>query len=357
MKTIYTAAVLAFFAAIPASGHDLAEAIADCACDSACYTDKVKNLSCNALRFSFSSDFMPDPSHALMVGATATNQNMPRPHNATASISRNPQLSARITETEPGAIGVAVNGVPIFSPDTQGPAQASGRPVSAADAGELDVCGGHAGRGDDYHYHVAPKCLIEELGRNAIEVRRQPIGYAADGFPILALGWFDRSVHIEDALDRCRGTTDGAGTYFYNVETSGDFAILDCFSGTEERRNRDNWSPRLDVNGNILERELAPIPMVISSFANIQVNGQTCAVMEGTLSQEQLLSTAGSVQQVRNLKGAVFYCSQTCYGGFGETSASGARGRTLAFKAETSGCPENWSVLTDNGFMAYRAAD
>jgi hypothetical protein len=357
MKAIYTAAVLAFFAAIPASAHDLSETIADCACDSACYTDEVKGLSCTATTFTFQSDFLPDPSQALMVGATATNQNMPRPHSATTTISRTPRLASSITETVPGAIGVAVNGVPIFSPDTQGPAQASGRPVSAADAGELDVCGGHAGRGDDYHYHTAPNCLIEQLGRTAVEVRRQPIGYAADGFPILALGWFDRSVHIEDALDRCRGTTDAAGTYFYNVETSGDLAVLNCFSGTESYRNRDNWTARLDVNGNVLERELAPIPMTITAFANTRVGGQACSVMEGTLSQEQLLSSSGNVERVQNLKGAVFYCSQTCYGGFGEVDASGARGRVLGFKAEVSGCPANFSAVSSNGFMAYRVAN
>ena len=48
-----------------------------------------------------------------------------------------------------GAIALAVNGIPIFNP------QNNGGEVSA-DIGELDQWGGHCGRADDYHYHVAP---------------------------------------------------------------------------------------------------------------------------------------------------------------------------------------------------------
>ncbi|HIP22298.1 MAG TPA: hypothetical protein EYG79_01690 [Rhodobacteraceae bacterium] len=69
------------------------------------------------------------------------------------------------------------------------------------------------------------------------------------------------------------------------------------------------------------------------------------------------LSAAGNVERVRNLQGEIFYCSQTCYGGFGEVNASGARGRILGFKTEVSGCPANWPVVTSNGFMAYRVAN
>ena len=68
-------------------------------------------------------------------------------------------------------------------------------------------------------------------------------------------------------------------------------------------------------------------------------------------------STSGNVERVRNLKGSVFYCSPTCYGGFGEVDASGARGRTLGFKTEVSGCPANFSAVSSNGFMAYRVAN
>ena len=34
--------------------------------------------------------------------------------------------------------------------------------LAELDVGELDICGGHAGRGDDYHYPISPKCLIEK---------------------------------------------------------------------------------------------------------------------------------------------------------------------------------------------------
>ena len=43
------------------------------------------------------------------------------------------------------------------------------------------ICGGHAGRGVDYHHHVKPVCMIDQMdnaGDDAI------VGWAYDGFPI-----------------------------------------------------------------------------------------------------------------------------------------------------------------------------
>ncbi|NOR63336.1 MAG: hypothetical protein GQ535_12690 [Rhodobacteraceae bacterium] len=111
------------------------------------------------------------------------------------------------------------------------------------------------------------------------------------------------------------------------------------------------------MNGNVLEHELAPIPLTITGFSTERLSGQTCSVMSGTLTQEQLLSAAGRVERVRNLQGEIFYCSQTRYGGFGEVTASNARGRTSGFKTEVSGCPANWPVVTSNGFVAYRVSN
>ena len=171
-----------------------------CYCDNECYTDEVSIVSCNEKekKVKFKSNGLPDKNHELMIGITASNQQFPSVHDYLFEINIKPEYTEEVTMTESGPIGVAVNGVPLFDPSTQGPKKGStGKPSHALDVGELDNCGGHAGRGDDYHYHIAPKCLIEELGEQKIEVEKKPIGFAKDGFPILALGWFKKENNIE----------------------------------------------------------------------------------------------------------------------------------------------------------------
>jgi hypothetical protein len=48
-----------------------------------------------------------------------------------------------------GAVALAINGVPIFN-------ALNNRGDDTFLAGELDDFGGHAGRADDYHYHIVP---------------------------------------------------------------------------------------------------------------------------------------------------------------------------------------------------------
>lgn len=337
---------------LPAQAHSISETIADCGCDTACYTEEVNNLSCTGNEITFKSNGLPHKSHIMMQGITATNQQLPTPHDYDFSINRNSSINAAPTETVPGAIGVAVNGIPLFDPGTQGPiVAATGKTPNAAEQGELDVCGGHAGRGDDYHYHIAPKCLIEDMGQEAIDVKRQPIGYSADGFPILALGWFDKANDIEDKLDTCRGAQDANGSYFYNVQSSDAFAILDCYSGTPMRFARDKWDKRLDASGK--EIEGMPIKMAISNYSSEMLDGQTCYTMSGVLGDVQVQFNSGSTSRVSGTEGSVFYCSQSCYGQFIEKSGVG-RGRTAIFDRQVSGCPQSLTAASNNGFEAYQ---
>ncbi len=72
-----------------------------------------------------------------------------------------------------GAIAMAVNGVPIFNYHTN----------TGADSftdGQLDTYGGHCGRGDDYHYHIAPLHLIT-LGQASATL---PIAFGLDGYAV-----------------------------------------------------------------------------------------------------------------------------------------------------------------------------
>ncbi len=70
-----------------------------------------------------------------------------------------------------GAIAIAVNGVPIFNEHTNTGAD-------AFTSGQLDAYGGHCGRGDDYHYHIAPLHLYSHTASTL------PIAYALDGFAV-----------------------------------------------------------------------------------------------------------------------------------------------------------------------------
>lgn len=334
--------------------HDLSLTIKDCTCDKNCYTDEVTDLHCDNDHATFKSHGLPDISHPLMVGIEGSNQQFPSIHNHETRIPLTPELGWIRTKTEEGAIGIAVNGVPIFSPDTQGPVQAStGRPVSALAAGELDECGGHAGRGDDYHYHIAPRCLIEELGKKRVENDKQPIGYSMDGFPILALGWFDPKHDIESQLDKCRGIKDAKGHYFYNVEHKPDWDVLDCFSGSVQRGfDHDRWAARKDMAGGDMVG--IPIKFHVTSYQYLTSGKDACHVMQGTVSDLQVLKTDQTVTRINNKKGTLFYCNPGCYGQFFEADdVPGAHGRTVYFERPTSTCPDALKLAKLPMFEVY----
>jgi len=100
------------------------------------------------------------PAHQMMVGIKSWQQQVPTVQNYAGSnawsipikpvIATNP-MSAKDHFLR-GAIAIAVNGVPIFN-------ALNNRGDDALLAGELDDWGGHCGRADDYHYHIAPTHL------------------------------------------------------------------------------------------------------------------------------------------------------------------------------------------------------
>jgi hypothetical protein len=158
------------------------------------------------------SDGLPD--HPMMVGITAWQQQVPLPHtyylgNAW-SIPLHPVPAAKGMSAKTnffrGAIAVAANGIPIFNPIKN-----DGRTDTFL-AGELDEYGGHCGRADDYHYHVAPWHLAERLGSS------MPLGYALDGYPIYGLAEPDGST--VNGLDSFHGHASTAGEYHYHASKS-----------------------------------------------------------------------------------------------------------------------------------------
>lgn len=150
------------------------------------------------------------PTHNMMVGIRSWQQQVPLPQPYTGanawSIPLQPvlaatPLSAR-TALYRGAIALAVNGVPIFN-------ALNNRGDDAYLAGELDDWGGHSGRADDYHYHVAPLHLQAIVGID------KPLAYALDGFPLYGLTEPDGSAVT--GLDEFNGHFDQAGHYHYHA--------------------------------------------------------------------------------------------------------------------------------------------
>lgn len=150
------------------------------------------------------------PAHQMMVGIKNWQQQVPtvQPYSGinawsipiTPVVATNP-MSARDHFLR-GAIAIAVNGIPIFN-------ALNNRGDDALLAGELDNWGGHCGRADDYHYHVAPTHLQSVVGT------KSPIAYALDGFPIYGEKETDGNKVI--GLDALNGHFDAKKKYHYHA--------------------------------------------------------------------------------------------------------------------------------------------
>jgi len=149
------------------------------------------------------------PDHQMMVGIKSWQQQVPtiQPYtgNNAWSIPIKPVISKSPMSAKNhflrGAIAIAVNGVPIFN-------ALNNRGDDALLAGELDDWGGHCGRADDYHYHIAPLHLQTIVGKKA------PIAYALDGYPIYGETEIDGKKVI--GLDSFNGHFDSKKNYHYH---------------------------------------------------------------------------------------------------------------------------------------------
>lgn len=322
-------------------------------CDTDTFTNEVSNLRCDKKYIEFKSNGLPASDHSLMKGIVATNQQFPIEHSYQFKINRNPKQLVVKTAPDAGPIGVAVNGIPIFDPATQGPVdKRTGKRPSTLDKGELDECGGHAGRGDDYHYHIAPNCLIEQLGSQKLEIEKKPIGFSMDGHPIHALGWFIRKNDIEARLDPCRGMTDLAGNYFYNVQATAPWGVLNCFNSEPRRFAKDKFDMRLDSKG----REVTglPLKLTISAYTSTTVGSDICRTIDGIIPAEQVLLSNGSVKRIRDEFVQIFYCNQSCYGHFNEADKKPrVKGRVIFYELVTSDCPIEFDVSALNMSLVY----
>ncbi len=159
--------------------------------------------------FYVESNAMPD--HKMMVGITAWQQQVPLPQPYFGSNAWRIPLEPKVAKTPlsakshffRGAIALAANGVPIFNPIKN-----DGKTDTLL-AGELDEYGGHCGRADDYHYHIAPVHLQEIVGKD------KPVAYALDGYPIYGFTEPDGS-KVEN-LDAFNGHSTPELGYHYHA--------------------------------------------------------------------------------------------------------------------------------------------
>ncbi len=140
-----------------------------------------------------------------------------------------------------GAIGIAVNGIPIF-----GPTEGTGGDVKARPGGFTE-CGGHNAP-STYHYHLFLVTGSDRCRFSAAD-GRVVYGYALDGYPIY--GEFDYTspseltdeslfdsyawsvyTYVEGSgdLDECNSVVDEEGNCGYYA-TAGFPYLLGCFRG------------------------------------------------------------------------------------------------------------------------------
>jgi hypothetical protein len=194
------------------------------------------------------------PNHTMMVGISSTGwqQQVPTskcyintshwtiPLNPVLATTPVPVSSAHFLK---GAIAMAVNGVPIFNYHTN----------TGADSftdGQLDTYGGHCGRGDDYHYHIAPLHLIT-LGQASATL---PIAFGLDGYAVY--GNLEANGSAMSALDANHGHYGTNGVYHYHGTTTAPYMIGNMVGFVTEDANlqiipqpqgspirNENWTP------------------------------------------------------------------------------------------------------------------
>jgi len=173
-------------------------------------------------------------TQTMMNGITSTNLQVPTAQNFQGAygwkIPLNPTIAAAPTPVVDGPVGVAINGVPIFNPCTQG-GNGCATGGDTKTLGQLDICNGHAGRADDYHYHAAPICLMADQGANYWDTH--PLGWALDGFAIF--GYRDADGTTAQRDNGCGGNNkpvqNAPSGYSYHVTDAYPYVVNNCLTG------------------------------------------------------------------------------------------------------------------------------
>ena len=152
---------------------------------------------------------------------------------------------------EAGAIGMAIDGVPMFP-------NYNNRGQPAWVSCEVDRCNAHSGKGNDYHYHGDPygtKCLYND--QDYSNTTHPPIiGFALDGYAIYGRYTEATQDGIEEPLDSCGGHThiiDGVSVYHYHASVEENVATdsLDGVAGSGFTYTAYRLAPTTCWKGNV----------------------------------------------------------------------------------------------------------
>ncbi|MFN4951887.1 MAG: YHYH protein [Flavobacteriales bacterium] len=156
-----------------------------------------------------------------------------------------------------GAIAIAVNGVPIFNYHTN-------TGVDSYLDGQLDAYGGHCGKADDYHYHIAPLHLYDHT------VNTLPIAYALDGFPIY--GNLEPNGASMQSLDVHHGHAWANGSYHYHGTSTAPY-MINSFAGQVTEDATHQLIPQAQASP--VRPSLTPLngALITSCILNASQNG------------------------------------------------------------------------------------
>ncbi len=201
-----------------------------------------------------------EPRDRMMVGIESWILRVPIPYDYHWRVPLRPEWLPEFALASPkGPIAVAVDGVPIFHyearPDASTHPDDYDPKSDTVVRGELDQCGGHAGQGEDYHYHYAPVCLLDEHDLS------QPIAYGLDGTPIYfgtggtdyyGGGRFNDLDNLPDApLDLCNALELERGGYAHFTTAEPPY-LIGCHHGYAD--------PGLRIEPRPMRRQGSPGP-------------------------------------------------------------------------------------------------
>jgi YHYH protein len=157
-------------------------------------------------------------------GTFAKNPNTIATQNITLKIPANPVVAATHAATPMGAMGVALNGIPLFNQYAAG-----GSPLTN-EINSFDQWWGHPTGTSVYHYHVEPKYLTTVKA-----TKSSLMGFLLDGFPVY--GPEDEGGSTPSNLDVYHGHTHTtvdypAGIYHYHFSTAAPYLNGNGFYGT-----------------------------------------------------------------------------------------------------------------------------
>ena len=219
------------------------------------------------------------PLHNMMLGITNWQQQVPIPQGYTGlnawTIPLKPEFATTPlslkTNFMKGAVAIAPNGIPIFNP-------LNNRGEDAYAIGELDQWGGHCGKADDYHYHIAPLHFEATSGKN-------PIAMALDGFAIY--GSKEPDGTTMQTLDAYHGHSIGTDVYHYHATTTYPY-----FIGSMRGKVTSDPTTTAPENQIIPQAKMTPIrpagdPLKGASITNFKSTGTNAYSLEYTVGSQK----------------------------------------------------------------------